>query len=236
MPRPQNPHELIHAPTATLQYPDWVEHVGDRAVFRISGLYEYRILAGRDDSGKNGFANPDLLTRAVQTFNEANWGEFCTAPRNPLTASGVRRAIHATDGRRTRVSLHTAFVVTLMLEHYLANHNIDADIYEGGYNDARPTGIKIVPYIFDVPGADASAYNAVLQNAGQIKQATGQHSSKFIEHMCKCEEMFSERTAQAVHDICGMTTGLDMVVNQPRDGGRKMRKSCALDKIVYPLA
>jgi len=120
MPRPQNPHELIHAPTPSLPYPNWVDQVGDRQVFLISGLYEYRILAGRDDSGKNGFANAELLARASNSFDEANWSEFCKAPRNKLTASGVRRAIHATDGRRTRVSLNTAFVVTLLLEHYIA--------------------------------------------------------------------------------------------------------------------
>lgn len=240
MPRPADPHSLIYAPSdpADMDYPDWVHGVGDRAVFRISGLYDFRVLATRNDSGKGGFANPDRLHAATERFNELGWDRYCTVPRNltthPLSVTGVRNHLRANEGRRTRLSLYSALIIVLMLENLLEEYGIDADIYDGGYNERRPSGVKIVPYIFDVPDATASKFDDILSQAAAIKQRSGQRSTTFLNHMCSCEEMFSERTSKIVREECGLST-VDVVLGERRARDGQPKKSCCFDRVVYPM-
>lgn len=237
MPRPSNPQELIYTPSKSVPYPNWVEDVGDRAVFRISGLYEYRVLAGRNDSGRGGFANEARLEQAKETFAKIGWDAYCTVPRNPLAPSGIAGYLKAKQGKRTRLSLYGSFITILMLEHHLKDNGIDGDIYEGGIRDALPTGVKIVPYIFDVPEATPDKTDAILAKAAAIKLKAGQRSTAFVHHMCACNEMFSEKTARAVQDECKMSD-IDIVLGERSGGGTKgnqVKKACSLDRVVYPL-
>ena len=91
--------------------------------------------------------------------------------------------MRAKEGRRTRLSLYSALVIVLMLENLLEEYGVDADIYDGGFNERKPSGVRIVPYIFDVPDATDVKYDDILSRAAAIKQRTGQISTTFLKHM-----------------------------------------------------
>lgn len=237
MPRPVNPQDLIYAPSDDIPYPNWATDIGDRAVFRVSGLYEFRVLGGRNDAGTDGFANDKRLGRAKDAFAESGWEQHCTEPRNRLTTSGVAKYLKARNGRRTRLSLYSALIIVLMLEDYLAERGDDIDIYAGDNDRGRPAMVRIVPYIFDLPQATPDSQASIIARSAQIKTAAGQRSTAFVPHMCAGNEMFSELTCKAVHDACEMKTGLDVVVGEipHKSRGRKERLACSLDRVVYPL-
>jgi hypothetical protein len=204
--------------------------VGDRALFRISGLYEYRIIAGRDDQGKHGLANSERLERAKTELQASGWDDYCVHPRSELSQSGIAGYLTATKGRRTRLSLYSALVIILMLEDFLREKGQPIDIYIGAPGTIRPAPIRILPYVFDVPaatgGVSGAAYLAALGQGKAIKTASGQLSLEFLAPMFSDTAVFSERTSYAVHDACGMSCGLDVIWES--------RPPCDHDKPVYP--
>lgn len=244
MPRPADPHTLIYAPSDPTLYPDWIADVGDRKIFRISGFEEFRFLIPRNDGGKgNGFATDERFQRAVALLNETGWAARCQIPRNPhLGATGIKKRLPASASKDlSRLSLYTTLIMILMLELYLADHEVDVDIYEGGFR-GRDQGIMIVPYIFDVPEATHDNYGDILAQGVEIKRMARIPHTEFIRHMCDCDEMFSERTARAVETACSLTGGIDMVIAQtrpneqgPKRNSRKLKSPCFRDKPPYPV-
>ena len=234
MPRPQNPHELIYVSNTDVSYPDWIEDVRDRQVFRICGLWEYRLIPGRDDSGISGFANASRLERAHATLHKIGWEDYCVQPRNPITSKGVLNVIKARDGRRGKVSLHSALTILLMLEDFLSEKGSSVDIYAGTDRANLSAPVRIVPFIFDVRQATAETFSDLVEKGVQIRKRAYQDNLDFLDHMCKCEEMFSERTCRIVSEEGGLNSGIENVFKSKKSNGGGYRSVCHHDKLVYP--
>ncbi|MVA97994.1 hypothetical protein GN330_12140 [Nitratireductor sp. CAU 1489] len=235
MPRPTSPYDLIYAPGDDVAYPDWLHDVGDRSVFRISGLWEYRIATGRDDSGKKGFANPARLERATAKLAQYGWDTYCEPARTPLSATGVATILRARDGRRTKMSLHSALLLILMLEDFLAERGSPIDIYSGGFTPRLPAPVRIVPYIFDLKQATAARLDDLIRRGREIRRRAYQENLDFLEHMCRCEEMFSEHTCRVVSEEGQLEAGIDTVIRRKKNSGNGYRVACNLDRVVYPI-
>lgn len=237
MPRPANPTELIHTPTEGVLYPDWTNTVGDRAVFRVSGLKEFvRQTKNNDKSGKNGFINVQRIERAKKKFAELGWDQHVTIPRNEkneLTRASqnhFKKYIHNKEGSRICTTLYCACILILMAEDFISGHGIDVDIYAGDDVDLIH-GVKIVPVVFDLPvKKGGELYEKFLENGNVIRRNSGQAGKGVFSDLCENEEtVFSEQVVRAAHDGMGLSCGYGVELSK----GRAPSKH---ERTVYPLS
>lgn len=233
MSRPNHPHDLIYTPSTDVLYPDWVEQIGDRQVFRISGLRQYLVTDGNFNYGGGaGFATEERVENARATLHEIQWDQWCRIPRQRITKSGVIKYAKARQGRNRLLSLYGALLIILMLEDYVEGIDPTIDIYEGGSRNHVPTGVKIIPYIFDVIGARQADLNNVSAQLPQLRQEAGQANSYPFLHLCEPQcgpsgEIVSETTARVLNRVCNLKTGVEVALEG--------RKPCRYESPLYPL-
>lgn len=237
MSHPENPLDLVHQPSTELHYPDWVDAVADRAVWRVSGLKEFVNLARTFDlSGKNGFVNGERIAKAKERFVKIGWDKHVPITRNErnlktqTSQNHFKKYIKNSQGSRICTSLYNACIITLMAEEYLSEHGVKMDIYEG--NGAEyPHGIKFVPHVFNLDADKGDElYTRFRDRGAAIRQAAGQTGAGVFSDACKEDRfLFSEQLMAALHDGTGQTGGVVYALANHKEPSPH-------ERTVYPLS
>jgi hypothetical protein len=242
MPRPTNPHDLIHSPGGHFPYVSWEDHARTYRRFRVLGYNEFRQGVGNNDySAVEDYA---LLEKAKEIVKK-EWGAYL--PPTSSNKDGIDK-LGKNQIRSVRqhqpVAFQSACVAIVTLELALKGAGSMIDIYVDSPGD--PHRIAICPAIFQVDDYDQKFYQskilgnaterAALVKATLQSQSYGKSPTDSVFLELANGYLVTEWLASKFLDFWRPKSTLATIsVCRPRTGN-KFRKPSALEVQVFPLA